>query len=209
MGPLRSPVGPRSDSDAAFSPSEVPCGTASGRVVQPSLVVTGVSIDQRLRTLMIISTALFAAAMIVLSLLAQSRAAVYLSAAWGLGLRRGCEPAAERNVSRRRHRCRFRSSGMVTGAIVVIGRRNAFPPCTPVTDADHKAHRTLLTRGTGLPSLQVFVRRHRLRVPARSAPKLPTQWVRVDHGAAADLRCLCPADTTSVRGRTVDTTTIG
>ena len=40
-------------------------------------------------------------------------------------------------------------------------------------------------------------------------PPNPSQWVRVDHGAAADLRRLCPVDTTSGRGRTVDTTTTG
>ncbi|ABG95363.1 hypothetical protein RHA1_ro03560 [Rhodococcus jostii RHA1] len=42
-----------------------------------------------------------------------------------------------------------------------------------------------------MPSLEVFVRLHRLRVPARSAPKLPGSGCE---SITAPPRCPCPVD---------------
>lgn len=50
--------------------------------------------------------------------------------------------------------------------------RNTFGKSRWFARIRDQQHRDLLTRGTGAPSLQVLVRLHRLRVPARSEPKL-------------------------------------
>lgn len=70
------------------------------------------------------------------------------------------------------------------------GLRNAFRKSRRFARIRDEQHRDLLTPGTGLSSLQVLVHLHRIRVPARTAPRL--QEVGTSRSAAADLRCPCP-----------------
>jgi len=130
-----------------------------------SLAVTGALIDRHLRVLMIGSAALFAAAMLVLGLLAQSPIAVFASAiAWGLAfggaasllqtaMMNAAGPAvdAAQSVMVTGWNIGIATGGVLGGALlgslgtaslgwatftllvaalvlVVVGRRNAFPP---------------------------------------------------------------------------------